>query len=187
MAKYILESFKQFRDEYIRIQDEIDKLKSQIHALEISRKDSIINSRKEFIRIFDRLKKKAYKNWHQNINQYSRRSGFQYDFNFEVRNKEQILEIIEELILALEDLFYQNKNVRLSIAIWAKAATGLYTFILDTDDDSEINVNEFNGISDLGFKLFLIEDSNDERGKPIYDVIFIMNKVEEEISTKLYL
>lgn len=180
MAKYIIESYKEFRNQYLKIQGDIDNLKTQIDVLKISRKELLVNSRKEFVAMFKDLEKKSHVRWHKDFDEME---VFIYDLDFKVKNKRQALELIEELTLTLEDFSTQNSHARLEVSL-SISNSKRYTSSINTDESRIYNRKDWDQVTDFHVRLILVEDvvpNGGFKGKSPIEIISFLNKLEDAI------
>jgi hypothetical protein len=120
MSKYILESYKEFRDQYLKIQGEINVLRDQISGIkgEIYKKGEdqsvpLTKSRWEFLNMFKPLKSRMESDYHLEIDQID---PFFYRMYFnKVDKREDILELLEKIILVFEDISASNNDLKLEM------------------------------------------------------------------------
>jgi hypothetical protein len=180
MSKYIIESYKEFSDQYLKIQGEIVNLKTQIDDLRFKRSELLIKSREDFVSIFKGLQSEAHNYWHLDFDDYD---TFHYGLYFKVKNRSEVLELIERLILTIEDFSTQNSYAKLELTVQISKMNKNKAHI-NTVQSAIYNSVDWDNVSGFEVELILVEDiikKCEYEGKSPIEIISYLNKLEDAI------
>lgn len=196
MAKYIIESYREFRDQYLKIQGEINVLRGQIKEIknDISKKaqeqsEPLAKSRQEFINMFKPLKSKMKKENH--LDKVSGEPFFYRMYFSGVDKREEILKLLEEVILVFEDISSTNNDLKLVITV--SVANDDYSrrlLLLRTEDETMVyskNAENIKGkemciaitLLEYGLDMEFNEDSWNPKSPS--EIVSLLNKLEDVV------
>jgi hypothetical protein len=178
MSKHIVKKYKEFRDQYIKGETDLAKLRQDVKGyLEVSRE--------EFLKLFTGLEKKFHTAM-RNIEPLNNPQRYIYTLHFILNNREEVLNIIEDIILIFEDVSFYNNNIKLDSWVSVSDEERAYAY-METDNCiyNERGWNESNfrdGYIAFRFCIELYDGIIDTwRGKSPSEIKSYLNRLESAI------